>query len=507
MNMKKKETLVGKSQIKSELFRPKSNNSQSQLPIPGKDAVLVCTVGGTGQIGMNWTLYGYDGQWVLVDAGSAFAPREIDGVDAIFPDLNSLRDVLPRLSGLVVTHAHEDHIGAIHRLWPTINCPIYATPFATKVLQSRFAEAGTLGHVKLRNFQPGNRLKVGNMYIDTIRMTHSVPECVGLVFDTPVGKIFHTGDWKFDPHPVVGRPTNMKALQALGEDGVLAMICDSTNADRQGGITSERDVATGMAKVFKNAPGLCVVSCFSTNIARVASIGRAAAATGRQVALSGHSLRRNEEIARSIGLMDGVMQFLKEPSHLKGLDRREMVLICTGAQGEQNASLAKYAAGENFRLPATHYTDTVVHSARVIPGNEHDLYSIFDTLRSKQVRVLEKEYRGSPLHVTGHAVGNEIAAMYEMVRPRFSIPVHGEDHHMAAHADIALTAGVEAVSVPQEGSVLAINQHGVKNVAYLKVDLVAARSGNERGVFVPWDSNNPEAVYDHFDQTPSPMVA
>jgi len=505
--MKEKEDVLGKSQLKVELLNPKSNDSPTKLPIPGRDSILVCTVGGTGQIGMNWTLYGYDGEWVLVDAGSAFAPRDIDGVDAIFPDLNSLKDVLPRLSGLVVTHAHEDHIGAVHRLWPTIKCPIYATPFATKVLQSRFAEAGTLGRVKMRQFQPGNRLRVGNMYIDTIRMTHSVPECVGLVFDTPVGKVFHTGDWKFDPHPVVGRPTNMKALQALGDEGVLAMICDSTNADRQGSVTSERDVATGMAKVFKKAQGLCVVSCFATNIARVASIGRAAAATGRQVALAGRSLRRNEEIARDLGLMDGVMPFLKEPSHLRGLDRREMVLICTGAQGEQNAALAKYAAGENFRLPAVHHTDTVVHSARVIPGNEEDLYSIFDTLRSKQVRILEKEYRGSPLHVTGHAVGNEIAAMYEIVRPRFAIPVHGEDRHMEAHADIALSNGVEQVSLPQEGTVFAINQQGIKKVAHLQVDLVAERAGYDRGIFVPWDSNNPEAVYDHFDATPSPMVA
>lgn len=505
--MKEKENVSGKSHLKSELLKLNSNNSPSILPIPGRDSVLVCTVGGIGQIGMNWTLYGYDGEWVLVDAGSAFAPRDIDGVDAIFPDLNSLKDVLPRLSGLVVTHAHEDHIGAIHRLWPTIKCPIYATPFASKVLNNRFAEAGTLGQVRLRQFQPGNRLRVGNMHIDTIRMTHSVPECVSLVFDTPVGKVFHTGDWKFDPHPVVGRPTNMKALQSLGEKGVLAIICDSTNADRQGTVTSERDVATGMAKVFKKAPGLCLVSCFATNIARVASIGRAAAATGRQVALSGHSLRRNEEIARELGLMDGVQPFLKEPSHLRGLDRREMVLICTGAQGEQNAALAKYAAGENWRLPEIHQTDTVVHSARVIPGNESDLYSIFDKLRSKRVRILEKEYRGSPLHVTGHAVGNEIATMYDLVRPRFSIPVHGEEHHMEAHADIAMSNGVEQVCLPKEGTVFAINQQGIRKVAHLKIDLVAERSGVERGNFVPWDSNNPEAVYDHFESSLSPMVA
>jgi ribonuclease J len=250
-----------------------------------------------------------------------------------------------------------------------------------------------------------------------------------------------------------------------------------------------------------------LVSCFATNIARVASIGRAAAATGRQVALSGRSLRRNEEIARELGLMDGVRPFLKEPSHLRGLDRREMVLICTGAQGEQNASLAKYAAGENWRLPEVHQSDTVVHSARVIPGNEQDLYSIFDKLRSKRVRILEKEYRGSPLHVTGHAVGNEIATMYDLVRPRFSIPVHGEEHHMEAHADIAMSNGVEQVCLPKEGTVFAINQQGIRKVAHLKIDLVAERSGVERGTFVPWDSNNPEAVYEHFETSLSPMVA
>lgn len=505
--MKEKETVLGKSHFKTELLNLGSNNSPSTLPIPGRDSVLVCTVGGIGQIGMNWTLYGYDGEWILVDAGSGFAPREIDGIDAIFPDLNSLKDVLPRLSGLVVTHAHEDHIGAVHRLWPTIRCPIYTTPFASRILQSRFAEAGTAAQITLREFQPGNRLRVGKMRIDTIRMTHSVPECVGLVFNTPVGRVFHTGDWKFDPHPVVGRPTNMNALQALGEKGVLAMICDSTNADRLGSVTSERDVATGMAKVFKTAPGLCVVSCFATNIARVASIGRAAAATGREVALAGRSLRRNEEIARELGLMEGVMPFLYEPSHLRGLDRREMVLICTGAQGEQNAALAKYAAGENWRLPEIHDTDTVVHSARVIPGNEHDLYSIFDTLRSKQVRILEKEYRGSPLHVTGHAVANEIAAMYDIVRPRFSIPVHGEVHHMEAHADIAMSSGVEQVFIPKEGTVFAINHQGIRQVAHLQIDLVAERSGVERGIFVPWDSTNPEAVYDHYEASPSSMVA
>lgn len=456
---------------------------------------------------MNWTLYGYDGQWVLVDAGSSFAPREIYGVEAVIPDLNSLKPFLPRLAGLIVTHAHEDHIGAIHRLWPTIKCPIFATPFASKILQSRFAEVGTLGKVEMRQFQPGDRLKVGNMYFDTVRMTHSVPECVGLVVDTPVGKILHTGDWKFDPHPVVGSPTNMKVLQSLGDEGVLAMVCDSTNADRQGGVTSERDVATGMAKAFRRAPGLCVVSCFSTNIARLASIGKAAAATGRQVALAGRSIRRNEEIARELGMMKGVMPFLAEPTHLKGLFRKEMVLVCTGAQGEQNASLARYATGTNFRLPAIHHTDTVIHSARVIPGNEEDLDAIFETLRANRVNILQGEYRGSPLHVTGHAVANELSAMYEIIRPRFAFPVHGEKHHMEAHSDIALSNGVEEVILPKSGAIFAVNSHGVKQVARLRINLVAERSGKTRGIFVPWDNNAPEAVYDYFRETQRALLA
>lgn len=478
---------------------------RSSFPIPTRDSVLVCTLGGVGQIGMNWTLYGYDGKWVLVDAGSSFAPRDVDGVDAIIPDISCLRGI--KLSGLIVTHAHEDHIGAIHRLWPTLKCPIYATPFASEILRNRFADADTLGSVTIKTYTPGNRLGLGGMVIDTIRMTHSVPECVSLVFNTPVGKVFHTGDWKFDPHPLIGRPTNMRALEALGaSNDVIAMICDSTNADRHGSSTSERDVANGMFKVFRDARGMVLVSCFSTNVARLASVAKAAAATGRHVALAGRSLIRTEAAARSVGLLDGVPEFLADVRHLKGLDRREMVLLCTGAQGEPNAAMSRYAEGDNWRLPSVSPNDTVIHSARVIPGNETDLYEVFDRLKEQGVSVLENEYRGSPLHVTGHAVANEIEEMYGLVRPRFALPVHGEDHHLAAHTDIALRSGVSKVLVPGEGDVFAVNQTGINKIAKVDVELVAELSGSERGIFVPWNKADPHQVYDHIPQSPA-MVA
>lgn len=482
-------------------------NIGSSFPKPGKESILVCPVGGVGQIGMNFTLYGYDGRWVLVDAGSAFAPRDIDGVEAIFPDPASLRPILPYLDALIVTHAHEDHIGAIHRLWPEIKCPILATPFAAAIITNRLREAGTRGQVKIKTFKPNETFNVGKFSVRSVKMTHSAPECVSLAFRTPIGTVFHTGDWKFDPHPLVGKPTNMRALNEIGAAGVLAMVCDSTNADRSGGTTSERDVGVGMRKVFKQSRGMVVVSCFSSNVARLAAVARAASETGREVALAGRSLMNTEKAARECGLLDGVPKFLSDVRHLQGLGRRQMVLLCTGAQGEANAALAKLATGDNWRLPKLHATDTVVHSARVIPGNEESIHEVFDKFREKGVRVLQGDFEGSPLHVTGHAVAEEIELMYGMIRPRFSIPVHGEQKHLDAHSAIACRAGVKDIAVSSEGDVWAVNAAGVKRVASVKIGLVAELSGSARGRFVPWDPSNPRAFLDYLEEAPALKVA
>jgi ribonuclease J len=467
--------------------KPQNSNSlRNTIPEPGRKSVFVFSLGGVAQIGMNWTLYGHKGEWVLVDAGSAFAPRDLPIVDAIFPDPEIIKSIIPKIKGLIVTHAHEDHIGAIHRLWPMIDCPIYATPFAAKCLKSRFEERQTDRRIRLRTFQPGASISVGPFRIKTIQMTHSVPECVSLAFKTDIGTVFHTGDWKFDPTPLVGKPTDIRAIKRIGRERVMAMVCDSTNAQRPGKITSEAEVYEGFKKVFADSRGMVVVSCFATNVARVASAMRAAAATGREIAICGRSLIKNEKIARELGMLKGIPKPLAFPSHLKGLDRRQMAIICTGAQGEANAALSKLSTGENFRLPQIMVGDAIIHSARVIPGNDEDLNAVFDRLRMLGADILEGEYKGSPLHVTGHATSGEIVEMYKMVRPKSAIPVHGNPSHLEAHAALARSCGVQDVVTPTEGGIYAVNRDGVRQVAQVRMRL-QAELGDEAHSKIPWN--------------------
>lgn len=461
--------------------------TQGGFPVPDGDSVLMCSVGGVSQIGMNWTLYGYRGRWILVDAGSAFAPRDIDGVEAIFPDPKSLSNVIPRLDALIVTHAHEDHIGAIHRLWPNIRCQIVATPFAAEVLKARFAERRGQGRVKMKIFKPGDKFNIGGFSVQTIRMTHSVPECVSLVLRTPAATIFHTGDWKFDANPIVGKPTDIARLIKAGNEGVSAMVCDSTNADREGKPTSESDLEAGMTAVMKDTKGMVAVACFATNVARLATVVRAAAASGRKVAISGRSLIKTEGIARKLGLLQGVPPILAESFHLKGLDRREMALICTGAQGEERAALSRLSVGDNWRLPKIEPGDAVIHSARVIPGNEAEVYRVFDRLREQGVTVHEGVYNDMPLHVTGHAVRGDLKRMYKYIRPEFAIPVHGTPAHLEAHAKLAKAMGVKDVAVPVEGAVFRVTREGVTLSKQVNINLVAELSVGAPGVYPDWD--------------------
>lgn len=468
------------------------------IPRPGRKSVFVFSLGGVAQIGMNWTLYGHKDEWVLVDAGSAFAPRDLPMVEAIFPDPALLKSILPKLKGLIVTHAHEDHIGAIHRLWPTIKCPIYATPFAVKCLMSRFEERKTDRQVVIKEFKPGAVIKVGPFEIKTIRMTHSVPECVSLAISSNAGTIFHTGDWKFDPNPLVGLPTDLEAINKVGKRGVLAMVCDSTNSQRPAKTTSEAEVFEGFKQVFKDSRGMVVVSCFATNVARMASAMRAAAATGREIAICGRSLVKNEKIARELGMLKGVPKPLAHSRHLKGLNRREMAIICTGAQGESRAALSKLSTGEDYRLPQIMPGDTIIHSARVIPGNEEDLFAVFDRLRALGATILDGDYKGHPLHVTGHATSGEIMQMYQMVKPRFAIPVHGNPSHLDAHAELAANSGVEAVVTPREGGIYAVSRHGVRQVAQLNMRL-QAELGDENHSKIPWNEAKVRAAIEKIE--------
>jgi ribonuclease J len=426
-------------------------------PVPSKGEILVAPIGGIGRIGMNWTLYGHDGRWLLVDAGIAFPGHEDgDDVDAIVPDPDALLPILGRLDGLVVTHGHEDHIGAIAKLWPTkINCPVWATPFAAALIERRLEEAGTAAAVDLRRFRPGDSFAVGPFGVRSVRMTHSIPEPVAFAISTRVGTVVHTGDWKIDPTPVIGLPPDYEALAELGDAGVLAVLADSTNAHRTGRSGSEASTAEAFRHLFTSRSGMVAVCCFSSNIARIAVVAQEAARAGRHAAIAGRSMRSNELTARELGLLDGFPEFLAEPGHLCGLSRNEMVLLCTGGQGDERAALNRLANGD-WRLPRLESGDTVVLSGRTIPGNEGAVGRIVAKLKKRGVEVVAADalFDGAPVQVSGHPTRDDLETLYGLLRPKVAIPVHGGYTHQEAHAALARSCGAEKVPCLEEGEIV-----------------------------------------------------
>jgi len=471
-------------------FNTRYRDFGGRWPVPGDNEILFVPLGGVGRIGMNWTLYGHAGKWLLVDAGIAFAGRDAEDVDAYVPDPAFLAPIRDRLVGLVVTHAHEDHIGAIDRLWPSaIDIPIHASPFAAAVLRARLDEAGTLGAVDLREFRVGGRVAVGPFDVRTVRMTHSIPEPVSLAIRTAAGTVFHSGDWKLDAEPLVGLPSDLDALREIGDEGVLAVMADSTNAISEKPPSSEGEVRAALERIMAARTGMVVVAAFATNVARVASAAVAADRAGRQVALAGRSMLRCEGAARALGLLPGVPEFLSEPGHLRGLDRREMALVCTGTQGEERAALARLARGDR-RLPLLEPGDTVVLSSRVVPGNEPEVEEVVRSLRGRGVEVVRggDHVDGFPVHVSGHASRDDLRTMYGLLRPRFAVPVHGTPEHLDAHARLARGCGVEAAVITEEGEVVRVARDGVRVLGAIEApmlplaDRMAGRkAGRQRG--------------------------
>jgi ribonuclease J len=408
-------------------------------------------LGGTGEIGMNFNLYRCAGKYLAVDCGIGFGGSEMPEVDVMMPDPVFIAERRDRLVGLVITHAHEDHLGAVAWLWPQLRCPVYATPFAASVLRRKLGEVQLQDTVPIHVIPPGGSFELQPFRLQFIRVSHSIPEAQALVIRTPAGTVLHTGDFKLDPEPLVGPPTDEAAFAALGEEGVIAMVCDSTNAMVDGHSGSEGNVRRSLSDLIGSLNGRVAVTCFASNVARVESVALAARNAGRSVAVVGRSLRNLDAAARECGYLKGIAPFLSEDA-ANDVDDDNLLILVTGSQGEPRSALARIAADTHPRIELGE-GDTVVFSSRVIPGNERAIGTVQDNLVRRGVRLLTDGDRG--IHVSGHPARDELRRLYSLVKPRFSVPVHGEWRHLSAHAALAQEMGITPILM-EDGDILSL---------------------------------------------------
>ena len=417
--------------------------------VPGEELLFVA-LGGAGEIGMNLNLYGTRGRWLMVDLGITFADDETPGVDVVLPDPAFIAGQRERLDGIVLTHAHEDHIGAVPYLWPQLRCPLYATPFTAEILRGKLIEAGLEAQAPITVVPLSGTFTVGAFEIELVTLTHSIPEPNAVVIRTPFGTVLRTGDWKFDPDPVVGDRADMEGLARLGADGVLAMICDSTNVFQPGASGSEASLREHLSEIVSRYDTRVAFTSFASNIARVETMAAAAKANGRRTVLVGRALTRMVEAARKTGYLSRDLELLDE-SRARDLPRREALLICTGSQGEPRGALARIA-GQNHPNAKLEAGDAVIFSSRIIPGNERAIYRVVNRLVRHGVEVVSE--RTDFVHVSGHPARDELVQMYQLVRPRIAVPVHGEARHLAEQAKLAKECQVPEAVVIENGQVL-----------------------------------------------------
>lgn len=405
-------------------------------------------LGGTGEIGMNLNLYGHNGRWLMVDCGVTFeSGTDVDGEPIMgarahvqMADPQFITDQKDKLDGLVITHAHEDHIGAVPYLWEKFQCPIYTTAYTAEILRRKLQEAGLTEKVPVHVVDADAELNVGVFHLQWVRLTHSIPEPFGLVISTPAGRVFHTADWKLDAAPVLGERYQAQDYQALAELDIDAMVCDSTNADVPGWSASEASLYKGLKHHVEQASGRVVVTCFGSNIARLRTIADIAQETGRHLGLLGRSLINTYTAAKRTGFWSSVETFV-DPHHLGYLPKQTVLLVATGSQGEPRTALNRLSHN-SFRDMQLEPGDTVIFSSKVIPGNEAAIEALIERLKAMQIDVITEDNSRMPIHASGHPAMDELKAMYEWVKPRCSIPVHGEFHHLRANARVAKSVGV-----------------------------------------------------------------
>lgn len=438
-----------------------------------KDSLFFIPLGGTSEIGLNCSLYHYEGKWIMVDLGLGFAEKnDLPGVDVVVPDLNMIEDFKSNILALVLTHAHEDHIGAIQYVWDElgIDCDIYANKFTAAVLKAKLGEFGIKEGGGIIEFEDGKSFKVGPFNIEPIGLSHSIPDMSSLFIKTAEGNIYHTGDWKMDPDPVVGSTTRVEILKKVGKEGVLALVCDSTNIFTDGASGSEGDLKESLIKIVSDIKkGIVIITTFASNIARIKSIAEAAKLSNRKVLLLGRSLGRMFRAAVDVGYIkdDGI--FVGEDS-LKGYKREELLVVATGCQGEENAAIARLARQEHRTL-TLNTTDTVIFASKIIPGNEKKIYDCMNKFASLDIKVMTEHDHF--VHVSGHPSRDEVKQLYKILKPKFAIPVHGEMMHIHEHCRFAKEIGVGATAIAQNGMAIRITPEEIFSIGKIPVSYLA----------------------------------
>ena len=417
---------------------------------------LFVPLGGSGEIGMNANLYHYNGSWLMVDLGISFPDDSMPGIDVVLPNLTFIEQRRDRLAGLVLTHGHEDHLGAIPYMWSQLGCPVYGSAFILALLRRKLSENGRQENIPLIEIGPGSVTDIGPFSVEMVGLTHSIPDPTALAIRCEAGTVLHTGDWKFDPAPGLGDETDTTRLAQIGDEGVLAMVGDSTNAMVEGRTGSEADAEAGLRDVIAAATGRVAVTCFSSNVARLQSIIRAARANDRSVAVVGRAIKRAISAAQEVGYLRDLPDFVPEED-VNLLPRNNIVIICTGTQGEPRAAMAKIAAGAHESV-TLEKGDTVVYSSRQIPGNEPAIARVQDALIRRRINLITDE--DAPVHVSGHPSREEMVEMYGLVKPRIAIPVHGTARHLAAHAELAEACQVRQTLLPDNGTVIRLAGQG-----------------------------------------------
>jgi ribonuclease J len=416
--------------------------------IPGEELIFLA-LGGSGEIGMNVNLYGCRGQWIMVDLGLTFADATYPGIELILPDLEFIEAQQDRLAGIVLTHGHEDHIGALPYLAEELKAPLFATPFTAGLIAGKLEEEGLTGAVKLNIVERGGSIELGPFLVSFVALSHSIPEGNGLLIETPFGNVFHTGDWKIDDTPVLGEAPSTEALTGIGDRGVLALVCDSTNVFQDKPSGSEESVHAGLLAKVSEAKGRVLVTTFASNAARLQTIGRVAREAGRKLCIAGRSLERILRVSQATGYLKDFPPPIGFDEAMR-LPRGEVLIIATGGQGEPRAALGRIAGGTHeLKLGEN---DRVIFSSRIIPGNEVAIGRIMNQLSDLGVEIVTE--RQAHVHVSGHPGRPELIEMYKWVRPEIVVPVHGEARHLAEHARLALGHGVGHAVVQKNGDVI-----------------------------------------------------